>query len=339
LEPALSVVIVAWNSGADLARTLPALSSELGPADEVIVVDNGGGEPKVAFPDLPRLRVDRSPGNVGFAAAANRGASLAGNDLILFLNPDAAPLPGFGEAIRRPATDRPEWDAWMGLVACRMGGSLRVNSRGNPVHFTGIAWAGGHGEALEGVGDGEVPTASGACLVVRRAVWSSTGGFAPDYFLYQEDTDLSLRIRSRGGRIGLAAKAVVEHDYLFEPDSDKWFWLERNRLATVFRNYPGVLLVLVAPVLALTELVLFVAALRGGWAGAKVRAWRDLARWVPRLVSERRALAAGRTITPAQFARILTPDLESPFLPVTARRGPVRLLLRSWWAMVTAALG
>ena len=31
----------------------------------------------------------------------------------------------------------------MALVACRIGGEKVINSRENPVHFTGIAWAGG----------------------------------------------------------------------------------------------------------------------------------------------------------------------------------------------------
>ena len=40
MRPSLSVLIVAWNSREELARTLPALLPELGEGDELIVVDN-----------------------------------------------------------------------------------------------------------------------------------------------------------------------------------------------------------------------------------------------------------------------------------------------------------
>jgi len=42
---------------------------------------------------------------------------------------------------------------------------------------------------------------SGCCLAIRRAVLEQVGGFDPDYFLYQEETDLCLRVRRAGYRI------------------------------------------------------------------------------------------------------------------------------------------
>ena len=44
MHPTLSVLIVAWNSREELARTLPALLPELGEGDELIVVDNDSGD-------------------------------------------------------------------------------------------------------------------------------------------------------------------------------------------------------------------------------------------------------------------------------------------------------
>ena len=55
--------------------------------------------------------------NVGFAAGVNAGARAASGDLLVILNPDAAPQPGFGEAIRRPWLQGRGWAAWQALVA------------------------------------------------------------------------------------------------------------------------------------------------------------------------------------------------------------------------------
>jgi hypothetical protein len=64
----------------------------------------------------------------------------------------------------------------------------------------------------------------------------------------------------------------------------------------------------------------------------------DTLRALPRLLRERRAVQATRTIRAAAFARWLTPDLDSPFLGRAARLAPVRWALRAYWRVVTAVL-
>lgn len=335
----VSFVIVAYESGPELARTLPALAGELEPGDEVIVVDNGSetSPAAVVAEHLPEAQVIEMGRNAGFTAATNRGAAESSGEVLLMLNPDAMPEPGFGRAIRRPYAERPGWGAWMALVACRIDGERRINSRANPVHFTGIAWAGGHGRPLsEAGGPGEIPVASGAALAVRREIWQRVGGLPDEFFLYHEDIDISLRIQAAGFRIGLQSEAIVDHDYDFHANPGKWFWLERNRLAMVIRNYPGRLLLLLAPALLATELVLLVLSARQGWLKAKLKGYRDLIGWLPRLRRERQVIRAARQITAGQFADLLTPDLDSPLIPGFARQGPVRILLRTYWRAARA---
>jgi GT2 family glycosyltransferase len=339
VRPTLSVLIVAWNSREELARTLPALLPELGAEDELIVVDNAStdGTADAVRGRAPRAKVVDGGGNLGFAAGCNAGATAAGGDLLVILNPDAAPLPGFGAAIRRPWEEERGWAAWQALVADA--GGARINSAGNPIHFTGIVWAGGHGEPIAAAPPaGEVTVLSGACLAIPLASWRELGGFPPEFFLYHEDVDVSLRLRLRGGRLGIEPAAVVDHDYEFGAREHKWRWLERNRLAFLVRAYPTALLALLAPALLATELALLAVSLTGGWGGQKLAADLEFLRWLPRLLRERRQIQATRSVGAAEFASWLSADLDSPFISPAARSLPVRLALRAYLGAVRLLL-
>ncbi len=332
-------MIVAWNSREELSRTLPALLSELGDGDEVIVVDNDSddGTPEAVAALAPAARLVQTGRNAGFAGACNEGGRTARGDLLVILNPDAAPLPGFGEAIRRPWVEERGWAAWQALVADE--GGTRINSAGNPIHFTGIVWAGMHGRALEEAPPaGEVPALSGACLAIPRRTWEEVGGFPGEFFLYHEDVDLSLRLRLAGGVLGIEPSAVVDHEYEFGAREHKWRWLERNRWAFLIRVYPTSLLGLLAPALLATELALLPASFAGGWGRQKLAAIREVAAWLPRLLRERRQLQSTRRVSAAEFASWLSADLDSPFIPPLARSAPARLLLRSYWRVVRVLL-
>lgn len=339
MRPSLSVLIVAWNSREELRRTLPALLPELADGDELIVVDNASPDDSAAVVRVlaPAARIVRTGRNLGFAGGCNAGAAEARGDLLVILNPDAAPRPGFGAAIRRPWLEGRGWAAWQALVAEAAG--TEINSAGNPVHFTGIVWAGMHGRPIdEAPPAGEVVALSGACLAIPLATWRQTGGFAERFFMYHEDVDLSIRLRIAGGTLGIEPAAVVDHDYEFGASEHKWRWLERNRLAFLLRTYPAPLLVLLAPALAATELALLAVAARGGWLRQKLAANAEALRWLPRLLLERRRLQRRRQVGSAEFASWLTPDLDSPFISPLARSAPARFLLRSYWRVVRALL-
>jgi len=336
----LSIVVVTFNSRAAVSATLPALCGQLGPGDELVVVDNASsdGTPAAVRALAPGATLLESGSNAGFAGGAAAGARAATGDVLVFLNPDAAPAPGFLEAIRRPAADGRGWAAWMGLVTAD--GGRTVNTSGGVVHFTGIAWAGEAGAPAPRTDPRprEVAFLSGACLAIPREAWQRSGGFDEAFFMYQEDVDLSLRLRLAGGRLGIEPAAVVDHHYAFAKGPEKWRLLERNRWATILRCYPGPVLLTVAPALAATEFALLFVAASGGWMPQKLAATAGTLRAVPRLWRERRAVQATRAISCAEFMAWLTPDLDSPFLGRLGRLRPLRWVLRAYWRAAVAVV-
>ncbi|HEU4656835.1 MAG TPA: glycosyltransferase family 2 protein [Capillimicrobium sp.] len=333
--PRLSVLVVTYGSAAALRALLPALQRELRDGDELVVVDNASPDESAALAGVAGAKVIRNRVNAGFAAACNQAAAAASGDLLLLLNPDSVPEPGFRAAIERPWGGG--WDAWMGLV---LDGDV-VNTSGGVVHFTGLAWAGQAGSpapAARAAAPREVGFLSGACLAIPRATWQAIGGFAPELFMYHEDVDLSLRLRLRGGRIGVEPSAVVDHDYSFAKGHTKWRMLERNRWSTIVRTYPTRLLVLLAPALLALELALWPVAFAGGWARSKAQATGDVLRALPRLRRERAAVQATRRISAAQFAAGLVAEPSSPYLGAVGRSRLVAAVLRGYWALVRALL-
>jgi hypothetical protein len=337
-QPRLSTVIVAHNSLVDLGTTIPALLAELDEDDELIVVDSGSSDGLArGLPALaPTARLLTAPGNIGFAAGANLGASVACGELIVLLNPDAVVQPGWRHAIQAPWGG--QWSGWMALVT--MDGGTAINTSGGVLHFTGFAWAGQVGESLDAAPRApvEVGFLSGACMALPATTWRELGGFPEHFFMYCEDVDLSLRLRLRGRRIGVVPDARVTHDYDFDKGARKWRLLERNRWATILRTYPAPLLLLVLPALIATEVAVWVIAASGGWARMKALATLDVIRELPRLLRERRGIQAANVIGARSFAASMTCELRSPYFGRAGRQPLVALVLRVYWRAVIALL-
>jgi N-acetylglucosaminyl-diphospho-decaprenol L-rhamnosyltransferase len=336
----VTVVVVCHDSAAKAPPTLRALRAQLEPGDDVVVVDNASrdGTPDLVRAADPLATVIETGANLGFAAGCHVGARASRGRLLLFLNPDAKPAPGCLAALRAAAVEHPGWGAWQPLVTLADG--EHVNTAGNLVHWLGFGWAGGMGRRVAEV-DGpahEVGFASGAAMVVRRIAWDAANGFDQRYFMYGEDLDLSLRLRLAGWGIGVVPAARVAHDYSFVKGDYKWFYLERNRWWTLLGVYPGRLLALLAPALAAFEIALLFVAWRGGWLGAKLRAQWAVVRLLPAMMRRRRAVQAGRVITPAAFAAHLTASLDSPYLAAASRLPLLQAAQSRYWRMVRAAL-
>lgn len=334
------MVIVTHDSAECLPGTLAALVPQLRDDDELIVVDNASRDDTVAQVrrTASSAHLVETGGNLGFAGGCNVGARESAAPLMLFLNPDAKPAPGCIEALRAAAAVHRRWGAWQALVT--MPGASRVNTNGGVTHYLGFSWSGDCGKPVVPDADREVAFASGAALVVRRDAWDAIGGFDEAFFMYVEDVDLSLRLRLAGYGVGIAPAAVVEHEYEFDKGAGKWRLLEVNRWRAVLTAYPGSLLLALLPALLAVELALIPFAARGGWLRQKLHAQGDVLRALPSLLRRRSMVQRTRRIDAATFARALTAELDSPYLP--RPHGPLAAafaLQRLYWAALRGVIG
>ncbi len=321
----VAAIVVAYNNGDALSRCLDALDVP------VVVVNNG--EPIEV--EREGVRVIQSDRNVGFGAANNRGAAEVDAEVLVFLNPDTIAQPGAVAALAEAAG--------AGIAQARLRLLDRpalLNSSGNVLHVSGLAWPGGYGDPADSVTQRrEIPYASGAAFAICAELFHELGGFTEELFLYQEDLELCWRARLAGRRVFVEPGADVLHDYVLErPGRRKEYYLERNRLIFVLTAFSGRLLLLLAPVLLAAEAGIVLLALRQGWLREKARGWAWLARNASWLAAHRRETQALRRVPDRELARFLTPALDPRMLELPSGVTVLNGLVSAWWRAVRVFL-
>ncbi len=293
----VTAVILAYGAEEWLEQAVAAALGSSGVDVDVVVVDNGCTSDAIAHvKGLTGVRVVTPDTNVGFAGGCVRGGAEAAGDYLAFVNSDAVVAP---DALARLVEVAAEAAVGFAMGSIRLADSPElINSAGNPLHFAGLSWAGGFGEpATRHAERRSVIAGSGCCFVIRRDLWEDLGGFADEYFAYLEDTELSLRLWQRGCTVEYVPDAVVLHHYQFSRNARKLYLLERNRAILLLTTYQGRSLLVLAPMLLLTEMLMLGAAIAGGWGLAKVRGWQWL--WQHRgWIRVRRALIQGERVIP-----------------------------------------
>ncbi len=226
--PAVSVVVVAYNSGPDLAECLADLRREAESLPlEAIVVDNassdGSLEPAAAA--NPEAVVIKNRINLGFAAAANLGFAAAAGRHLMALNPDCRLLPGALSELVEYLDRHPEVGA-LGPKIYDPDGGVQLSARGpqtplaflfnryslltrlwpdNPVSRRYLMSDWDHDRVRE------VAWLSGAALMLRREVVERIGFFDERFFLFHEDVDLCRRIVQAGFKVVYLPRAEIVH--------------------------------------------------------------------------------------------------------------------------------
>jgi len=225
----VAVVIVTYNSGEDIMSCLEGvLQGKGGGAVEVVVVDNasGDGTADVIEGEFPDVQLIRNEKNLYYAAACNQGVKTAGGDsrFILLLNPDVQ----LGEDTLGQLADYLVNSANVAAVAPRLvypEGEVQQSVRRFPTYatlwyeLTGLSKLfprhrvfGGWRMNLENVGEAiDVDQPMASCLLVRRKIWESLGGFDERFPMFFNDVDFCYRMKRSGGRIVYLPQARAVH--------------------------------------------------------------------------------------------------------------------------------
>lgn len=243
-RPAVTVVVPTLVADQSLDRCVLSLMRQTWSQLDVVIVDNSGQGLVRRGPcgNYP-VRIIENDRNVGYGAAVNQGFLSSPAPYLATLNDDGEADPFWAESLVEALEAHPE----AGMAASRvLLNTHEMDSAGMLIALDGSSKQRGHKQPPYGFDEAaEVLCPSGSAAMYRRTMLEQVGMFDEDFFVYCEDTDLGLRGAWAGWTCRYVPKAVVEHHYSYSAgrvSALKAYYVERNRLFLVIKNFPSSLL-------------------------------------------------------------------------------------------------
>ena len=332
--PQVSTIVLNWRSKETLEDCIDSLLRQTYMPHEILVVDNASCDGSLEILRRKysgKIRIIENSKNLGFSGGVNQGIRASKGAYVALLNADARAEPDWvAELVRGFAASEK-----IGMVTSKIylfGRGKVLDNTGNNIYRDACAKPRGRLEEDRGQYDAQpfVGYPSGCAAMYRRQMLDEIGLLDERMFAYGEDMDLALRGRLAGYECVFIPKAIAYHRFsgsLGPHSALKLYYVERNRLWTLFKCFPGRYL-LAAPFYTLWRLSHHLAAffvkqgpaseVLGKVSGAQlcwavIRAYGSTMASLSYLMKQRRCVFSKRRISSKEFGRIF----RDP--PVTAR--------------------
>lgn len=265
-----SIIVLAYNDKKYLDACLTSLlDQDISPeCYEVIFADNGSTDMAAEYVEenFPRVRVVRLGKNFGFAEGNNRAAEYAKGRYVGFQNADTVAhrrwlpelLKAFDSDVEVKAVHPPG-------VPLNFGG---YNEREKPIEKGVMCELTRYGyvDFTENKLDGHVvPTLflAGGSLIIDSTIKEQLKYyFDPTYFIYNEDTDLGLRINNLGFKIFYVSSAPCYHQRapsrrtsMTKKTLRMAYLVTRNRFITFYKNMHTLEYLLALPLIFMGSII------------------------------------------------------------------------------------
>lgn len=307
----VSVIAVNWNGAGLLHGCLNPLLDQTLKNLEIILVDNGSSDDSVqrvkkSFPQVKLVELDSNRGFTGGNAA---GLEVVDGEFIALVNNDTRVEPDWLQKLIHPMLA----DRAIGICASKLviEGTDLIDSTGDGITMAGVGFNRGHGADRNGYGSFEpVFAACAAACLYRRKMLEEIGFLDNDFFLYDEDVDLSFRAQLSGWKCVYVPDAVVYHKGSATSVrlSDTHVYYHTRNLEFVWiKNMPAGLMLRFAHHKIIQEIGSFCyLCLRHGKWRAYFRAKRDALKMLPVMVRKRKQIQARRRVSNAYLRSLMT---------------------------------
>ena len=301
-----SLCVVNYNGAGFLADTLDAAVSQAASFCEILMVDNGSSDDSVTIARrFTGVDVVELGENRGASAVRNAALARAASDVVILVDSDVRLAPECASRLVEAHAAHERIAAAMPRVLYDSDRE-RIQYDGADWHFLGLQSPHRCDRLIRG--EPEVTHDIGSLITACCLVDRSRTGPAPfdeDFFIYLEDHDFGVRMRSAGHRLlsvpsahcyhaegtpGLSIRALGGYS------SMRVFCLIRNRWQFIAKSYSARTLRLLAPLLLLYELAQIALVIRKGWFREWARAVGWMIRHGPDLIRRRRRVQEARRL-------------------------------------------
>lgn len=253
-SPLVNIIIVTYNEFHYTERCIETLFADGYENKKIIFVDNASES--VAYEEFRNKfhgRKDvvcvRSEKNLGFGGGCNLGLKNVADGYVLFLNNDTEVGKGWLEPMVEYMENHPE------VGACQP----KIRNMRDREYFEYAGAAGGFMDVYgypftrgrifytleKDMGQYDNVTdlvwCSGTAMMTRKSVLDNVGWFDDIFFMYGEEADLCWRIHRSGQRLSFVPQSVIYHygagTMSKNKSSQKIFFLHRNGLILLLKNY------------------------------------------------------------------------------------------------------
>ena len=245
----ISIITVNYNGLKDTCEFLDSCLQHIRSVSyELIVVDNASSNDEALSLQsmYPQVQVIRNQTNLGFAAANNKGISVAKGKYLFFLNNDTLIInDDFPHLIQRLESDE------------RIGGLsplIRDNNNQRTIQYAGYTPLSPITLRNRAIGEGktdasaypakETPFLHGAAMLFKRDAIERTGEMPEIYFLYYEELDWCSSMYRNGYTLWYDPACEIIHkgsNTIGTNSPLKAYYMIRNRLLYAYRNRSGIL--------------------------------------------------------------------------------------------------
>lgn len=315
----VGIVIPTYNGKDLLMPCLAALDRQTFRDFIVRVVDNGStdGTREWLAQAHPNANVIAFTENRGFSVAMNAGIRAGCEALVVSLNNDVFPEPGWLEALVARADAAPEESSWSSVLVYDETPEI-VESAGLSLFRDGTPAILRRGERISELRSAPetILGAYGGAAMYRRALLDEIGLFDERFVFYGEDMDLALRARLAGRACSLVPQARARHRHMATsrrtPNRSAYLQY-RNIVLYLVKNLPAGFLMRRLPRFTLT-----------GLRPLFTRPWSSLG-WVlqlakfgilwnlPWALHARRRIRKTKRISDTELFALFTQDAPRPF--------------------------
>jgi GT2 family glycosyltransferase len=310
-EKKVSIIVVNWNGQRFLEDCLSSLCRQTYTKREIILVDNGSTDSSVRYvkEKFPAVKIIELGENTGFTGGNAPGLKAADGEFVALVNNDTRAHDRWLENLLRPMLE----DSSVGLCASKLlfEDCRTINSAGDGLTTAAVGLNRGLGKDGALFSNPEfVFGACGAGALYRRSMLDEIGFLDEDFFLYDEDTDLSFRAQLAGWKCVYVPAAVLQHKSnatSIRLSAVHVYYHTRNLEFVWIKNMPALLMLRFAHHKLMQEIGSFCyLCLRHGKWAPYFRGKIDALKMLPRMWKKRRAIQARRRVANSYLCSLMT---------------------------------